>query len=499
MELVLDRIARKFEQKSISHKTKNKSLSLYQRLYNVLKDLIINNELPAGIVLPSTRALSDKLDVSRTTAIRAYELLKLEGYADSQQGAGHVVKQIQGGETGDSAKKHASHYPPLSESGKAYLQNVSLINSTDDKSIAFRPGLPPLDIFPVNNWKNLSNLYWRYIKSSALSYSSSSGNEQLKRNIANYLNLNRNLKCDPRQVLIVSGSLQSLFLVGSVVLNAGDKMVVENPTFPNVSSIFQGMRTKLERVGVDNEGLRVEDLNDDKYEGAKMLHCTPSCQYPKGVKMSQERRKDLLAWASKNEAFIIENDYEHELHNFNNYSPSLFSMDEEDRVIYMSTFNRILHPSIRIGYMVVPFYLLDAVEAMLKQSHRFVPPSIQVVLNQFIEKHYLRSHVKNVISVAEERKLLFSETFKEAFGDKVKLVQNQMPSLHMYAEIEQEINDRRVVEEFAKHNIVTHSLSKCYDQGEKGQGFIMGYSSVRPPIIKKKVREMAKLYSKKFG
>ena len=240
MESVLARIARKFEEKTKRHQSKNKSLRLYQRLYNLLKDSIINNDLPEECVLPSSRQLSDELKISRTTVIRAYELLRLEGYIDSHQGSGHTVRKIQndGLMPGDKVE-HNYQYPPLSETGKSFLKNVSLINSTDDKSIAFRPGLPPLDIFPVNHWKNLSNLYWRYIKSSALSYSPSSGIDQLKRNITNYVNLSRGIKCEPRQVFIVSGSLQSLYLIGNVILNPGDRMAMEDPTFPNVYSIFK--------------------------------------------------------------------------------------------------------------------------------------------------------------------------------------------------------------------------------------------------------------------
>ncbi|HBF18487.1 MAG TPA: hypothetical protein DDW81_00235, partial [Cryomorphaceae bacterium] len=195
----------------------------------------------------------------------------------------------------------------------------------------------------------------------------------------------------------------------------------------------------------------------------------------------------------------IENDYEHEVHNYRDQSPSLFSLDKEERVIYLSTFNRLLHPSIRLGYMVVPLYLLDAVEALLKHSHRFVPPSVQVVMNQFIEKHHLHNHVKKVIEVAEEREQLFVKTFEEAFQGKVRLHHNTIRSLHILAEIPPGRDDRDVVNAFARHNIIVHSYSKCFTSEPKKQGFIMGYSSVRAPIIRKKVQQMARLYHSSFS
>ncbi|MBG00182.1 MAG: hypothetical protein CMI36_14390 [Owenweeksia sp.] len=500
METVLERIAKNFEAKTLRHKSRNKSLRLYQRLYNLLKDSIINNDIPGDTVLPATRILADALELSRSTVNRAYELLRLEGYIDSYKGSGHVVRQIHQDILPPKKEgREEGRYPELSETGQSFLKNVSLINSTDDKSIAFRPGLPPLDIFPVKDWKNLSNRYWRYIKSSALSYSPSSGIDQLKRNIANYINLSRNIKCDPRQIFIVSGSLQSLYLVGNTVLNPGDSVIMENPTFPNVHSIFRSLRANIQAVGIDEQGLSLEQLRTLKPDRTKLLHCTPSCHYPSGVRMSVERRKALLEWASENETFIIENDYEHEVHNYRDQSPSLFSLDKEERVIYLSTFNRLLHPSIRLGYMVVPLYLLDAVEALLKHSHRFVPPSVQVVMNQFIEKHHLHNHVKKVIEVAEEREQLFVKTFEEAFQGKVRLHHNTIRSLHILAEIPPGRDDRDVVNAFARHNIIVHSYSKCFTSEPKKQGFIMGYSSVRAPIIRKKVQQMARLYHSSFS
>ena len=497
METVINKIAHQFEAKTKRHRSKKKSLRLYQRLYNLLKVLIINTDLPEGTVLPATRILAEKLDLSRTTVNRAYELLRLEGYVESHQGSGHVVKSIHDDETPLlDTNLEKKNYPSLSEVGESFLSKVTLINSTDDKSIAFRPGLPPLDIFPVNHWKNLSNHYWRYIKSSALSYSPASGIDQLKKNIANYLNLTRGIKCDYRQIIIVSGSLQSLYLIGSVLLNPSDGISIENPTFPNVNSIFKGLRAQLNPISIDQNGLVVNELKEAHHLQSKLLHCTPSCQYPMGVQMSIERRKELIKWAQKNGKFIIENDYEHEVHNHKNHIPSIFSLDKSEHTIYLSTFNRILHPSIRLGYMVLPPYLLDPIEALLKHSHRFVPPSIQVVLNQFIEKKLLHTHVKKVIDVAHEREELFKAVFNNAFNEKIKITENQTHSLHLLAELPKNVDDREIVQLFSKNNIITHPYSKCFIDDEKKAGFILGYSSVREPVIKQKINQMANLYKK---
>ena len=495
METILGRISRSFEEKCVRQKSKKNTRGLYQRVFNHIKDAISNNDIPEGSLLPSTRIMAAELKVSRSTIIKAYELLTLEGYADALVGSGHRVKGIITDTVQNNPESHNKFaYPDLSDTGKSFQKNVSLINTTDDVGIAFRPGLPPLDIFPVNQWKNLSNLYWRNIKASALTYSASSGTEQLKKTLANYLNFSRNIKCDPRQIIIVSGSLQSLFLIGNVVLNPGDYMTMENPTFPNVHSIFKGLRANIQPIGIDENGIKVSEMTESGHIYSKLLHTAPSSHYPTGVRMSLNRRLDLLRWANEHKTLLIENDYEHEVNNYKDSMPSLFSLDKEQRTIFLGTFNRLLHPSIRVGYMVAPYYLLDALEALLKHSHRFVPSSIQVVLSQFIEKNYLYTHVKKVIEIAEARKRIFYDTFEECFGETLLLNNSPTRSLHTLTELRTGIKDTDLVAHFAKNNIITHAYSKCFVDENPKHGLILGFTPVRTPIIKQKIRLMEKLY-----
>ena len=455
------------------------------------------HDLPHGSLLPPTRKLADTLGISRSTVVKAYELLRLEGYVESRAGSGYWVRYSDSDhllEPQPAIRQEA--YPAISATGQAFLRNVDLINSTSDKSIAFRPGLPPLDIFPVNQWKNLTNLYWRHIQSSALSYSPSSGIVALKKNIAQYLNITRHIKCDYRQVVIVSGSLQSLYLIGRVLIDPGDQVIMENPTFPNVHSIFSSLQANIEAVGVDEAGIDLQAMRRISPDRLKVVHTTPSNHYPTGLRMSLERRRALLDWVHEQQIFVIENDYEHEISNWREPIPSLFSMDEQDRVIYMSTFNRLLHPSIRLGYMVVPHYLLDAVEALQKHSHRFVSPSLQIIMSQFMEKKYLYQHVKNVIEVAGERKELFEQSFRTHFEGEIRLSPQYSDNLYLLALFEKNLPDREVTAMLEQGNIIAHPYSKCFIGKQQENGLIMGYASVRNPVIRKTIPRMARLWKK---
>jgi GntR family transcriptional regulator/MocR family aminotransferase len=491
----LERIKKSYKEEE-NKAPKNK----YIILYRAIKNCILNLELPYNWYLPSTRYLADNLQLSRTTVLKSYELLLLEKLIRAKKGSGCRVnyeKSIAKKEKEKNAVLNLNSYPEISNKGKSFLENISLINRGKGANIAFRPGLPPLDIFPINRWKNLLNTYWRHTKTSGLSYNRSTGIDPLKKSISDYLNISRNIKCNYEQIVIVSGSLQSLYLIGNVLLDKGDNVVLEDPAFPNVHSIFKSMQANLLPIQLDDEGISIDEMNNLNHLKTKAIHVTPSNHYPLGIKMSLKRRKELLKWASKNKSLIIENDYENEIANSQNSIPSIYSLDTEDRTIYMGTFNRLLHPSIRLGYMVVPEYLLHAVEALQEHSHRFVAPSIQIVMNQFIERNYLYEHIKNITKTAEERQILFTSKFKEN-NKFLKIEDKTFSSLHLVAKFNTPNNEKmelELISKLKKNNITAHPLSKCYITSKKQQGLILGYSSVRPNLIEKNVKKMISLFN----
>ncbi len=472
--------------------------SVYNVLYEAIKNCITAMELPHGWLLPSTRELAEHLKLSRTTILRAYELLLLEKLIISRPGSGYSTNYLPEQEFIDKPTTPAAQtfiYPKISEKGASYYQNISLINRDKTDEIAFRPGLPPLDAFPINRWKNLINMYWRHVKTSGLGYSQSSGLKELKKAICSYLNVSRNIKCHPDQIVIVSGSLQSLYLIANTLINPGDDVVVENPLFPNVHSVFKSSRAAITPIALDHEGINITHLEVKAEFQPKLIHVTPSNHYPLGIKMSLNRRKDLLEYANKTGALIIENDYEHEIANLGDSTTTIYSLDSQDRTIYMGTFNRLLHPSIRLGYMIVPRYLKPVVEALQEHSHRFVPPSMQVVMQQFIEKNYLYQHINQCIEIAQERYQLF----KEEFARHVKymtLEEKPFSSFHIIAKFNSEITQKEelaFLDKLQNHGIKALSLSKCYIGDHYNTGLILGYSAARPSIIRQKIQIMGGL------
>mgnify|MGYP001474335780 CR=1 FL=1 len=455
-----------------------KEYPLYKFYSNEIKKIILDSRIIENQKLPPTRILSKDLNISRSTALRIYDILLFEGLISSKKGSGYyVIYKTSKNQEKKIVNKH--QYPKLSKKSELFKKNKYL--STDNFSktgVAFRPGLPPLDIFPVNKWKNISNTYWRISKPSDLSYAPPEGLDRLRINISNYLRVYRNIRCDYNQIIITSGSLHSLYLISNAILDSGDKIGMENPTFPRAFNLFKSLKAKIIPCEIDDEGILLNKLKTK----VKFIYTTPSNQYPSGVKMSINRRNELLKWVSKNNSIIIEDDYDHEFSNIKDPIPSLFSLDNEERVVYLGTFNKLLHPSLRMGYIIVPKFMSQSIISIYEQSFRFVPSSTQEIMSTFIEKDYLNKHVRNVLEIASKRKEIFiSRTKEHLLIDKKK-----NNGLHLIANFYKKNNDIRIFKSLLKENVVAYPLSNYYITRKKSNGLVMGYCSVNTKVLKEK-------------
>ncbi len=458
----------------------NNDHSLYQNLYFILRDAINKKIIPDGTKLPASRVLAKDLNIARSTVVKSYDLLVLEKFVTSKQGSGYYVSAPKVSFTSFNEKQKKNYkYPKISRKAKLFSKYKYITTDNFSKNnIAFRPGLPPLDLFPVKKWKNLSNSYWRETTPTNLSYAPSEGLDSLRLSISNYLKLYRNIDCDYNQIMIVSGSLHSLYLIGNTILNKNDTVIMENPTFPRAYNLFKSLKATIVPCNVDANGMNIKSLKQSK---TKLIYSTPSNQYPSGVKMSYERRLELLQWASNKNALIIEDDYDHEFSNWDDPTPSLFSLDVESRVIYQGTFNKLLHPSLRLGYMIVPKYLIDPIKSIYEQSSRFVPSSTQEIMSRFIDKDYLNHHLRSVIATAKERRELFVNYTQDSLE-----IKDSHEGLHLISKIKNGTSDLDAFKKLLKHNVVAYPLSNYYITKEKEQGLIMGYSSVNNKVMKEK-------------
>lgn len=462
-------------------------LPVYKQLYNSFKELIISQRIPNYTKLPSTRVLAKDLELSRSTVVKVFDLLCFEQLLFSKKGSGYYVQYSTEINTLNTEKPKNYRYPKISKRAKLFQKYKSL--NTDDFSknnIAFRPGLPPLDIFPVHKWKQLSNEYWRGSTPTNLSYAPSQGLKALQVSIMNYLRVYRNLDCSYHQIIITSGSLHSLYLIGNALINKNDDIVMENPTFPRAYNLFKSIKANVIPCGIDNEGMRINTIQKIN---PKFIYTTPSNQYPLGIKMTKDRRLEVLEWISKKQSLVIEDDYDHEFSNWDKPIQSLFSLDKEKRVIYLGTFNKLLHPSLRIGYMVVPYYLVAPIKAIYEQSTRFVPLHTQETLSNFIQKNYLNNHIRTVIKTATHRKQLFTTQTQNVFE-----VDNHFEGLHIIGKLKNNVNDYKFHKKLLEKNVVAYPLSNYYFTKEKQEGMVLGYASVNEKIMKEKTAVIENIF-----
>ncbi len=465
------------------------------KLSNSFISAINKKKLVKGYQLPPTRLLAKDMGLSRSTVIKAYEILCLENYIYAVQGSGYYVNDIKDKKIKYSVRTHkqTTKYPEVSERAKHFSSGITLMNRGHSKGIAFRPGLPPLDVFPVRQWQNLTNNYWRDIRYSDMSYSHTLGLDCLRRNIADYLKMYRNIQCDYSQIIIVTGSLHSLSIIGDLLLNKKDEVVVENPTYANALATFKSLKAKIIPAEIDSEGLSLDSLSHIKLKRGKLIFTTPSNQYPTGVQMSLKRRLELLDWAQENNMIIVEDDYDNEFSNWESPITSIFGLDNGNRVFYQGTFNKILHPSIRLGYLIAPPHYVGSIKAIFEQSLRFISPVTQKVMSDFIEKDYLNQHLRKVVQVVNERKQFFVDHFKNVFDDSIE-IQPANQGLHLMAKLPDDMCDIEVSKMLIGKEIMSFPYSKYFIKNKREKGLVMGFSSVSTPIIKQKLEKMARAY-----
>jgi len=457
-------------------------LPLYMRLYYIIKDAITKRVIPENIKIPSSRKLANDLKVSRSTIIKTYEMLLLEKYIVSKIGSGcTTASTIYGSETLKKPTSCVAIYPAISKKAISFQKNKPILTDNFSmKNIAFRPGLPPLDLFPVEKWSALSKTYWKECTPSILSNNPTEGLESLRQSIAEYLKLNRNIDCDYKQIFIVQGTIHSLYLIGNVLLDKYDKIVMENPTYPRAYKLFKSLKASIIPCSIDSEGININSIHD---KNVKLIITTPSNQFPLGIKMSLNRRLELLDWASKQNSLIIEADHDHEFCNLVNPISSIFSLDQESRVIYQGTFNKLLHPSLGISYIIVPKYLINPMKAISDQSTRFISPSNQEIMHQFIKKDYLNQHIRNIMKIAGERRSLFIKQTHNSLE-----IDESFHGLHLIGKVKSGISDKIAFELLIKADVAAYPLSNYYITEEKKEGLVIGYSSVNSKVMIEKTK-----------
>lgn len=368
------------------------------QLYMGLRDIILSGGLNGGERLPATRTLASEVGVSRTTALDAVSRLISEGLLESRIGAGTFVSHTMTGRTpvkprpvGTESERQPRLSPSTIRARKLFAERRRLPH----KSQAFVTALPALNAFPMAQWARLSARHLRTDRDAVMGYGSPFGLPRLRAAIATHLNASRGIQCDPEQVFVVGGAQQAFSLIGSMLLDEGEKVWFENPGAIGARNAFISQGADLVPVGVDDEGIIVEE-GLAKAPDFRLAFVTPSHQQPLSKILSLARRLALLDAADQADAFVVEDDYDGDFYFGDQPLPTLKSIDTNGRVIYVGTFSKTLFPSLRLGFIVAPASMVEAMSGIFSAALSGVPTWPQAIVADFIDEGHFATHIRTM-------------------------------------------------------------------------------------------------------
>jgi len=480
---------------------------LHKQLYDELRRAILTGRLKPGERVPSTRGLSLSLGVSRTTVTQSYEQLLSEGYLRAATGSGTFV----GCELPDELLRTmpVEKFRPAASSQETWCQielscyGASIADPNPfepcqlaEAPINFSACRPALDEFPSQEWRRLTLKHYRAKDRSMLNYAGESlGYEPLREAIAGYLRYARAVKCGADQVVIVNGAQQALDLIAKLLINRGDQIAIENPGYLGARRVFLAHGAELLPAPVDESGIVIDALTSKSKSRLKLVYVTPSHQYPTGVTLTLPRRLDLLCWAEKTGAMIVEDDYDSEFRFGSRPIPSLQGLANGDSVIYVGTFSKMLFPALRVGYLVAS-PILARVFARAKWLTDLQTPAIeQRVLADFINEGHLERHLRRMRTLYDNRRQTLVRALETHFGDRVTIL-GENAGMSLMIRLRSGLDDDEI-ERRALNSGVGLISARLYYLGEEcpdnmGE-FPLNYAGLSERRIREGVRRLAKI------
>ncbi|GLZ80579.1 GntR family transcriptional regulator [Actinorhabdospora filicis] len=424
---------------------------LAARLYRALKQAVLDGRLREGERLPASRELAADLGIGRNTVTVAYERLAAEGWLSARVGAGTFV-------AGRTTPRSAPARP---------REDARSDGEPDVRRFRFDflVGVPDPALFPYDAWRRLLSREVRLTKVDTPGYRAPEGHPGLRDAIARHVGLARAMRATPAGVLVTQGAQQALDLAARALTRPGEVVAVEDPGYPPARELFESLGAKVARVPVDDEGLSTKDLPDR----AKLVYVTPSHQFPLGRPMSLRRREELLTWAAKHDAVIVEDDYDSEFRYEQRPLDPLHSIDHSGRVIYVGSFSKVLSPLLRLGFLVAPPALMPALACAKRLADWHGDWWTQAALAAFIDEGLLARHVRKATKIYRARYDALTSTLVERGF-------TPMPGaagLHVAVRVDGD--DHEAVDAAARASVRAHPLSRY---GGVHHGLVLGFGAI---------------------
>lgn len=435
------------------HDREDETLTAY--LYRRIREDILEGRLKAGEKMPSKRAFSRNLGVSTVTVENVYAQLAAEGYLMPKARSGYFIAEI-----GDAllvprrgSEDRNVPGPSGKESGAEGQQGGGTIDLSGAKA---EP-----ETFPFGTWAKIVRGVLAARRTELLTRSPGNGIPELRQEIASYLLQYQSMNVSPDQIIIGAGTEYLYSLL--IRLLGNDKVyALETPGYLKTGRIYESNRVRVRYIPMDGSGISMDAL---KSAGADVVHISPSHQFPTGITMPVRRRAELLRWAGEKDGrYIIEDDYDSEFRLSGRPIPSLMSIDQDGRVIYLNTFTKSLASTIRISYMVLPRQLLWRYRRQLGFYSCTVSNFEQYTLAEFIRQGFFEKHINRMRTYYRKKQnLVLSSIEKSRLADMTEIV-GEDAGLHFLLRVSAGKSGQELTELAAEKGVVIYGLEH-YRQG----------------------------------
>jgi GntR family transcriptional regulator / MocR family aminotransferase len=463
-------------------------VSLQRQVYEEWRGGILSGRFRSGDRVPSTRELAATLGIARATVAAAYEQLVAEGYLEAARGSGTFVCRRLPEEL--LRARHTSVTrpgpPPAIRLSKFGVKTAEQPEYAPPRAkagwISFAQWRPDLNEFPFAIWQKLLVRNLRASDLRMFDYSVGGwAHPALRHEIAAYVSRSRAVRAEADQVIVVNGSQQALDLCARLLVDPGDEVAIENPGYQGARQVFEACGARLRPLPVGPEGVEARGLG----RRTRVLYVTPSHQFPSGASLSVARRLELIEWAKRSEAAILEDDYDSEYRYNGAPLPAMQGLAGGAPVIYIGTFSKVMFPGLRIGYVLAPPLLAKAFARAKWLADRQTPMLEQAALADFLREGHLERHIRRMRRLYGRRREALVESLDRYFGAGARVL-GDPAGMHALVRFE----DNGVAARAEAGRVQIASSTPYYLGKAPANEYVFGFSTLGERAIREGVRRL---------